>query len=135
MPLSVALVEKIYKTNKFYIERTLPDVGKIYVKKGDIVQPFTKVGETKTSFFFQEIDPVFKLTKEVDTYIEKGIQIGVYKRNPFRVLKLYAPYNGFIRMVGRDNFVFEQEKENFHLLAGIWGQVIDIVESKQTTYG
>lgn len=126
----IPLVEKIYRTDSFFIERTLPDVGSMYVTKDANAEPFTKLGETKVSYFFEKIPPSFFLIRKPNTFIEKGVLIGERKKGYFKIDKLFAPYNGFIREVGDGSHIFEQEKENFVLYSGTWGKVVDLVENK-----
>lgn len=128
--MRIPLVNKINKVNNFFVERVLPDVGALFVQKGDKLEPFSRVGETKISYFLQKIDPAFTLTKAPNSYIAKGVEVGQKKVSSFKLQKLYAPYNGFIRSVGDGTFLFEQEKQNYTLLSGVWGEVKDVVENK-----
>ncbi len=128
--IKLPLVEKIHRTNDFFVERILPDVGKTFVLEGEEVEPFTKIGETKASYFFEKIDPGSTITRDVNSYIEKGLDIAQRRRGILRVNRLYAPYSGFIRKIVDGTYVFEQEKEFFSLLAGAWGKVSGVVENK-----
>ncbi len=128
--MRIPVAQKINNTNKFYVERVLPDIGSIFVQKGDKLEPFSRVGETKISHYLQKIDPQVSLTKSVNSFIAKGVEIGEVKLGSFKKKKYIAPYNGFIRSVGDGTYLFEQEKQNYTLLSGVWGEVQEVVENK-----
>lgn len=128
--MQIPIAQKINNTNKFLIERVLPDIGSVFVQKGDRVEPFSRVGETKISNFMQKIDKNLTLTKSVNSFIAKGVEIGEQKISSFKKKKVYAPYNGFIRSVGDGTYLFEQEKLHYTLLSGVWGEVQEVVENK-----
>ncbi len=128
--VKLPLIEKIHRTNDFYMERLLPDVGEIYVGPGEIVEPFSKIGESKVSYYFKKFDSSFVPLREPDSYIQKGVDLGFIKKGKFSNSKVFAPYNGFIRKVGDNAYVFEQEKEQSVLFSGVWGTVEGVVENK-----
>ncbi|MEK7595760.1 MAG: hypothetical protein AAB443_04220 [Patescibacteria group bacterium] len=129
MKKKLPLVQKVFTTNSFLVERTLPEEGEIFVKTGENVEPFTKIGGTKVSYFKVKIPQEFVLKKPIDTFIEKGIEIGEYKKNAIRIVRLYASFNGFIRK-DANGYYFEQDKVNFSLLSGLWGEVKEVLANK-----
>lgn len=127
--IKLPVIKKMTKTNNFLVERVLPEGGELSVKKGDVVEPFVKIGSAEVSNFSQKVDPTYTLVRDLNTYIEKGVQIAEKKVGSLKVSNLYAPYSGFLRQSGA-SVVFEQDKELITLLSGTWGTVKDVIEKK-----
>ena len=126
----IFMIDKVKRTGNFFVERTLPDLGEVFVKAGDSVEPFTKIGQAKVSYFFQKVPSGQEILKEPNEYVEKGVLVSRVNKGQFKYTNFYAPYNGFLRPVGDGSFVFEQDKEKFELFSGAWGVVKSVVENK-----
>lgn len=129
MSLKYPVIRKIALTNDFLIERVLPSVGGINVKVNEKVEPFTRIGDSKISYFSNKIPSDYRVTKELNTYIENGISIAEKKLNPFKVSEIFAPFSGFLKQK-TDGVYFEQESVNFQLFSGVYGQVLKVLEKR-----
>lgn len=118
--------QKLNKRNDVYVERTLPFVGYINAKLGQVVEPFTKVGLTRMSLEKFELGTDFQPAKGkgVGSYFYAKEKVGLKGYTPFR-----APYSGYLNKY-KNSFHFEREPNEFWLLSGVWGEVVGLSESR-----
>ena len=120
----VPIVRKIIKSNDVFVERALPAKGDLVASVGESIEPFTKLGMTKVSHGKIPLNKGFKMAKgkTLGSYFYTGDTLGRVKRK-----RIIAPFDG--QLVEKDNsFVFQQEKKDFWLLGGVWGDVTNVIE-------
>ena len=122
----VKVVKKAIHIKNLNIERTLPINGTVTSKKGDIVEPFTKLGMAKFSYGVMNVDLNLKLAKgkNDNSYFYEGEKVGKVNGQ-----SVYSPFNGSL-FKQEDKYVLKQEERDFWLLAGVWGQVQNVVENR-----
>ena len=122
----VKVIKKAAYIKNLNVERTLPANGTVTSKKGDKVEPFTKLGMAKFSYGLMNIDLNLKLAKgkTEDSYFYEGEKVG--KINGQNV---YSPFNGNL-LKQENKYVLKQEERDFWLLAGVWGEVQNVIENR-----
>jgi hypothetical protein len=110
--------------NNVLVERALPRKGNLSTEVGNTVEPFTKLGMTKTSYRETTFDERLKVvkSKREGGYFYEGEKIGTTQLN-----KVTAPYSGFLSKT-EQGYILRQEERDYWLLSGVWGEVIDVVE-------
>ncbi len=121
----VPIIKKITRNNNVYIERVLPRKGELDAVVGSKVEPFSKIGITKVTYGKLPIGSSLKITKgkNVGTYFYTGDVVGKVGKK-----KVVAPFDGYLEQVP-NGYVFRQEERDFWLLAGVWGEVADVVDN------
>jgi hypothetical protein len=121
--MHVPIVRKITKNNDVLIERALPKKGQLDAASGTKVEPFTKLGMSKVSYGSLPIGSSLKLTKgkKVGTYFYTGDTVGRIGRK-----KIIAPFDGYLEKIP-NGYLYKQEERDFWLLAGVWGDIVDVV--------
>lgn len=117
---------KLNKRNNVLVERVLPFVGFINAKQGQLVEPFTKIGLTKMTLEKFELGNNFVPVKgkSIGSYCFVKEKVGVLGNTAFN-----APFAGYLNRYN-GKYYFEREPNEFWLLAGVWGEVKDISESR-----
>lgn len=125
----VPKVSKIRNSDKVLIERSLPRDGEINIKKGEEVEPFTKLGVAKVSFGRLPLPSSLSIEKRKrpGDFFYTGDMIGRVGSK-----KIIAPFDGRLKKYKdkKKGYVFEQEERDFWLLAGVWGNVVDLKGDK-----
>jgi hypothetical protein len=124
------MITPVYKNidylEEVYIERSLPNKGKILVTEGENIFPYTKIGFSKNSvkelIIPNELKFNYKLNKK--KFIKTGELLASKKNN-----YLFAPFDGYLdQKTGGRSLIKHQE--DYWLLAGITGKVEKIVPSQ-----
>ncbi len=120
----IPVMEKVKHTNGVLLERALPSEGGLRVSVGDKVEAFSEVGFCKYASKIVKIDASVKLHKKLKqgSRVSEGTLLGRSGLRAFR-----APFSGFIEMKDSNRFLLS-EKEDFTLLSGVWGEVVDCIE-------
>ena len=119
------IIRKIVENKTVMVERYLPSKGNLFVQKGDILEPFQKLGDCmhspNTVYFPKEFEPVKFLREKV--YFQKGSLIG-----KIGAKKVTADENGYMSFdeVSGEYF-YEDMPVKFTLLSGLWGEVSDVI--------
>lgn len=121
----VPIIRKVMKTNDVLVERGLPKKGELVAAVGDKVEPFTKLGMTKVSYGKLPLTKDLKVSKgrDIGSYFYTGDTIGRLGRK-----KIIAPFDGTLVTAKDKSFIFQQEDRDYWLLAGVWGEVVDVIE-------
>jgi hypothetical protein len=123
----VPIIRKVMKNNDLLVERSLPKTGELVAAVGEKVEPFTKLGMAKVSYGQLPLAKNLKVTngRESGSYFYTGDIIGKLGRK-----KIIAPFDGtLLKIKDKDKgFVFQQEDRDYWLLAGVWGEVVDVIE-------
>lgn len=121
----IPIIKKTMKNNEVLVERALPKKGELVATPGERVEPFAKLGMAKVSYGVLPLKSSLKISKgkEVGDYFYTGDTIG--KVGGKRVV---APFDGTLIKKKSGNFSLNQEDRDFWLLAGVWGEVISVVE-------
>lgn len=121
----IPIIKKITRNNGVFIERVLPRKGELDAVIGSKVEPFSKIGITKVTYGNLPIGSSLKIAKgkSVGTYFYTGDVIGKLGSK-----KVVAPFDGYLEQVP-NGFVYRQEERDFWLLAGVWGEIADVVDN------
>lgn len=117
------LKKQVFRENVF-IERALPSKGTLSAKVGQKVEPFNRLGMAKVSYTHYDLGCkiIFARAKGPGSYIYAGKKIG---RCGLKTIT--APFDGYIVKEGKQ-FIFKQEERDYWLLAGVWGEIVDIIK-------
>lgn len=119
------VIRKIINNKEVLVERYLPDKGTLFVQKGDVLEPFQKLGDCMHSpniiYFPKEFEPVKFVREKV--YFQKGNVMG--RLNGKKVLAESPGYMSFDEAA--QEYFFEDMPVKYTLLSGVWGEVQDIV--------
>jgi len=119
-------IKNVIYRNDVFMERVLASDGTFFVKVGDVVEAFTELGVSKVSYESLDLGESIKFTKGkgIGSRIISGATLGkIGSRN------VKAPFTGTLVKVG-EKYILEQEKKDYLLLSGLWGEVVDITEGK-----
>jgi len=124
------MITPVYKNIEYlddiYLERCLPNKGKILVTEGETIYPYTKLGYSKNSIREVLIPNYLKLNSKLRNkkFVKSGDLLAHHENN-----YLFAPFDGFLEDRGGIR-VLVKHQEDFWLLSGISGKVSKIVPSK-----
>lgn len=124
------MIIPVYKNlsyiDDFYIERALPNKGKILVAESGKVEPFTKIGYSKNNNRELLIPSNFKLNKSLfkSNQVKTGDLIA-YNGDTY----IFAPFDGYFEERGKSKS-FVKYQEDYWSLSGVHGKVEKIVPSK-----
>jgi hypothetical protein len=122
-PVLIKLVEK----TETYIERCLPVPGNLFVKEGDPIRPFDRLGECvfsqKQTVYPKSLKP-FKY-KNARQFYYGGSNLGRIGKSV-----IAAPFNGNFTKKDDNTFVFNSTDDRHILLSGIWGTVHKVTENR-----
>lgn len=124
------MITPVYKNIEYqdevFLERCLPNKGKILVTENENIYPYTKLGYSKNSVRELIIPKNMKLNSKLKNkkFIKSG-DLLAYKENNY----LFAPFDGYLEDRGEVKVLIKHQ-EDFWLLSGISGTVIKIVPSK-----
>jgi hypothetical protein len=120
------LLKKLVEKNETYIERCLPVPGNLFVKEGDPVRPFDRLGECvfsqKQAVYQKDLKP-FKL-KNSSQFYYKGSNLGKIGKTA-----ITTPFNGSLTKKD-DSYVFNAADDRYILLSGVWGTVHKVTENR-----
>lgn len=122
----VPVIKKIIKSNNVLMERSLPGPGRLNVKVGDKVEPFTKLGMSKISYKVMRIGAMSELIigKSWKEFFYAGEKIGTINSK-----SIIAPFDGYL-VIENDDYYLKEEEKSYWLLSGVWGSVVNILEEK-----
>lgn len=117
--------KKLINSNEIFVERALPTKGTIAITRGEKVEPFSKLGMAKLSYSKMKLPLNLSISggKKADSYFYTNEKIGSVGFKP-----IYAPFDGQL-VKDSNNYYFQQDPRDYWLLAGVWGEVIDIVDN------
>lgn len=132
------MILPVYKNlnylEEFYIERSLPNKGKILVTQNESVRPFSKIGYSKDVSRELLIPSNYQLHKSFynNNNVKTGDLLAYYKNN-----YIFAPFDGYIEERGRSKSLIKYQ-EDYWNLAGVNGEIYKVVPSRSVlikTYG
>lgn len=111
---------------EFYIERSLPNKGKILVNQNDEVKSYTKIGYSKDVSRELLIPANFELHKSFykNNNVKMGDLVAYYKNN-----YIFAPFDGYLEEKGKAKSLIKYQ-EDYWSLAGVEGKVFKVVPSR-----
>lgn len=120
----IPVLKKVIYSDNILLERALPLKGTISAHSGQKVEPFHKLGIAKVSYSYLELGPKIKLVKgkDVGSFVYSGKKIGSVGLH-----SVIAPFDGYIAK-RHDSYVLRQENRDYWLLAGVWGEVVDVIK-------
>jgi hypothetical protein len=119
-------------SSEVLIERSLPVMGNIFVKKGSVVQPFDKIGEAK--ILIDEI--TFKydgdIIKKRGDMVSQGEVVAERKKTFGAEVPTISPSTGYIVKIDiKENLItIRKPSRIYDLIAGVPGFVTDVVEGR-----
>ena len=123
--MHIPIVKKLTENNEVFIERALPKKGQLDAPTGSQVEPFTKLGMSKVSYGSLPIGSSLRISKgkKVGTYFYTGDTIGRLGKD-----KIVAPFDGYLDKIP-NGYMYRQEERDYWLLAGVWGDIVDVVDN------
>jgi len=124
------MITPVYKNieylNDFYLERSLPNKGKLLVNEGEDVFSYTKVGYSKNAAHELIIPKNLKFNPKLKNkkFIKSG-DLLAFKETTY----LFAPFDGYIEEKNGGRFLVKHQ-EDFWLLSGVSGFVVKVIPSK-----
>lgn len=121
----IPILKRMLRLNDVLVERALPCAGRINVSSGDKVEAFTELGGAKVSYKSVPLPSQLKFVegKGVGSHFYAGEKIGHVGLTSIR-----APFSCVVLKVdGR--LELDEEKRDYLLISGIWGEVVDVVKS------
>jgi hypothetical protein len=121
------VLKKLVEKTETYMERCLSVPGNLFVKEGDLVRPFDRLGECvysqKQALYPKGLKP-FKYKNARQFYYE-GSNLGRIGKTA-----IAAPFNGNLTKKDDDSFVFNAVDDKHVLLSGVWGTVQKVTENR-----
>ncbi len=119
------VISKILLSKGDYIERTLPVPGDVLVTTNTEVAPYEHIGICNFSQKILKLSPKFKPSKfkKDGQFYYYNIALGKDGKNVIN-----APYNGNLHKIDNVGFEFREEVKKYILLAGVWGNVVKVIE-------
>jgi len=124
------MITPVYKNieylNEFYLERTLPNKGKLLVKEGENIFSYTKIGYSKNAGHEMIIPKDFKFNSKLKNkkFIKSG-DLLAYNQTTY----LFAPFDGYLEEKNGGKHLIKHQ-EDYWLLSGVFGEVVKLVPSK-----
>jgi hypothetical protein len=124
------MITPVYKNieylKEFYLERALPNKGKLLVSEGEKVFSYTKVGYSKNAAHEMIIPKDLKFNPKLKNkkFIKSG-DLLAFRNTTY----LFAPFDGYLEEKNGGRHLIKHQ-EDFWLLSGISGQVIKVIPSK-----
>ena len=124
------MIIPVYKNisfqDEFYIERSLPNKGKILVNEGDSVSSYTKIGYSKNINRELIIPSNFKINNKLigNNSIKSG-DLVAYLDNSY----IFAPFDGYIETSGKSRALVKYQ-EDYWNLSGVTGKIHKVVPSR-----
>jgi len=112
--------------DEIYVERCLPNKGKILVNEGEKIYSYTKLGYSKNSAHELIIPKSLTFNPKLKNkkFIKSGDLLAFHKNN-----YLFAPFDGYLNSTNNSNTLIKHQ-EDYWLLSGISGEVKKIIPSK-----
>lgn len=122
----IPVYRNISYQDEFYIERSLPNKGKLLVNEGDTVSSYTKIGYSKNINRELNIPSNFKLNKKLigNNSIKSG-DLVAYLGNSY----IFAPFDGYIEVSGKSKALIKYQ-EDYWNLSGVTGKIHKVVPSR-----
>lgn len=121
------ILKKLIERNESFIERTLPVPGTLFVKEGDSIKPFDRLGECvysqKQTRYPKNFRP-FKY-KNKNQFYYSGSNLGKLGKEMVK-----AAFNGHLTKLDNKSFLFIAVEDKYVLLSGVWGVIHKIYEKR-----
>jgi len=120
------VIKKLIEKEESFIERTLPVPGSIFVKEGDSIKPFDRLGECTYSQKQLSLPKNFKpfKYKSVNQFYYQGSILGKIGKN-----QLKADFNGHLRKQPDGSYELIAVEDKFVLLSGVWGVIHKVFDN------
>jgi hypothetical protein len=124
------MIIPVYKNlefiSEFFIERCLPNKGKILVNQGDEVQSFTKIGYSKDTNRELIIPSNYRINRNIlkSNNVKVGDMVAYYKNN-----YIFAPFDGYIEEKGKSKCLIKYQ-EDYWSLSGVNGVIEKVIPSR-----
>lgn len=129
--MNVNLLKKIYFEPNGFIERKLPRPGTLVVKKGDTINSYDKLGDTKIIKDSQTVSYKGRVLVREGQRVYPGDSISEEKK--FLVKKDYikSTISGVVKEIDKEKKIVNIEglSTTFTLYSGISGEVVDVLEN------
>nr|MBP7859855.1 hypothetical protein [Patescibacteria group bacterium] len=126
------VLNKVIYSDPIFVERMLPTEGKIFVKSGDIVNSYDKIGETLVAKDQEVIKFKGEVLVSVGDKVSKGDILAKERYKFFKFKEFLSPINGKVREIDeKNNQIFiESTMQSFSLISGVDGEVMNVSTSK-----
>jgi hypothetical protein len=122
----IPVYKNISYLDEFYIERSLPNKGKLLVNEGDSVSSYTKIGYSKNTNRELIIPSNYTLNRKIiDNNVIKSGDLVAYLGNSY----IFAPFDGYIETKGKSKVLIKYQ-EDYWNLSGVTGKVHKVVPSR-----
>ena len=121
----VPVLRRITEKYDVFVERATPVPGSIYVKQGDIVEPFDHIGDCvyaqRTTYLPRKFSP--KSFKKNGQFYYANMELGARGKE-----KILSQYDGYLFKNAEGRFEFSEAERKYTLLSGVWGVVDKVIE-------
>lgn len=121
------VLKKLVDRKDTFIERCLPVAGSIFVKEGDPVKPFDRLGECvfsqKQAHYPKNLKPL-KYKKSPQFYYAGSVLGKMAKKD------ITTPFNGYLAREKDGSYVLKAADDKYTLLSGVWGEVHKVVGNR-----
>jgi|GEM_PF-6045184 len=130
--MNLGVLPKYKISGEILIERSLPCVGEINVKKGSIVQAFDKIGNGKMVLDEMEFAFEGELLKKRGDFVGSGEVISKKKKSIGGEVLFKSPTTGYIVKVDKEtsSVTIRKPSRNFDLIAGVPGFVTSVIPTR-----
>jgi len=129
--MNINILKKIYFEANAFIERKLPHPGTIIVKKGDFINSYDKLGDTKIVKDSESISFKGKVLVKKGQRVYPGDSISEEKRYLIKKDYTKSTISGIVKSVDRrqKKVNIEGLSTNFTLYSGVAGEVVDVLKN------
>ncbi len=130
--MKVPVLNKYIKSKNTFVERKLPNPGRLFVKKGDKVNSFDQIGETTYIKEREEITYTGKVLRSVGDRVYSGDVIAVGKKYLIKKLEYKTTISGRIKEIDTKNkkVTIEGLSKRFTLISGVSGEVMETLNEQ-----
>jgi hypothetical protein len=122
----IPVYKNISYLDEFYVERSLPNKGKLLVNEGDSVSSYTKIGYSKNVSRELIIPSNFKINRKlINNNVIKSGDLVAYLNNSY----IFAPFDGYIEIKGKTKVLIKYQ-EDYWNLSGVTGKIHKVVPSR-----
>ena len=129
--MKISLLKKYIERKEVFVERKLPNVGTIYVNKGDKVNSFDQLGEASYVKDFEKINYLGNPVKELGDRVYPGDVVATDKRFFFNKKDYTCNISGRVKEIDIKGKIILVEGlfARYNLVSGVTGVVEDVLKN------
>ncbi len=130
--MQIPVLNKYLKSKSTYVERKLPNPGRLFVKKGDKVNSFDQIGEATYIKDYEEIIYNGKAIRSVGDRVYAGDTVALGKKFFIKKVEYKTTISGRIKDIDIKNkkIIIEGLSKRFLLISGVSGEVMETLDNQ-----